>query len=41
MLEKGLIDPSALIAKEFGLEDALQAFEHAARAGVLKVLVTP
>jgi threonine dehydrogenase-like Zn-dependent dehydrogenase len=41
LLEKGQIDPSALIAKEFGLEDALQAFEHTARAGVLKVLVRP
>jgi threonine dehydrogenase-like Zn-dependent dehydrogenase len=41
LLERGQVDPSVLIAKEFGLEDALQAFEHAARAGVLKVLVTP
>jgi threonine dehydrogenase-like Zn-dependent dehydrogenase len=41
MLEKGQVDPSVLIAKEFGLEDALQAFEHAAGAGVLKVLVAP
>ena len=41
LLEKGQVDPSVLIAKEFGLEEALQAFEYAAQAGVLKVLVTP
>jgi hypothetical protein len=35
------VDPSALIAAEFKLEEALQAFERAAQAGVLKVLVTP
>jgi threonine dehydrogenase-like Zn-dependent dehydrogenase len=41
LLEKGEVDPSVLIAKEFGLDDALQAFAYAAGAGVLKVLVTP
>ncbi len=41
LLEKGQVDPSVLIAKEFGLEESLQAFEHAAGAGVLKVLVRP
>ena len=41
LMEKGEVDPRALIAAEFRLEDALQAFEHAAHPGVLKVLVTP
>jgi threonine dehydrogenase-like Zn-dependent dehydrogenase len=41
LLEKGQVDPSALITAEFGLGDALQAFEQAAQPGALKVLVTP
>jgi threonine dehydrogenase-like Zn-dependent dehydrogenase len=41
LIEKGEVDPSPLIAAEFKLGNALQAFERAAQAGVLKVLVTP
>ena len=41
LMEKGEVDPCVLIAEEFGLNEALQAFEHAAQPGVLKVLVTP
>ena len=41
LMEKGEVDPSVLIAAEFKLDEALQAFEHAAQPGVLKVLVTP
>jgi len=41
LLEKGEVDPSVLIAAEFKLEEAIEAFEHAAQPGVLKVLVAP
>ena len=41
LMEKGEVDPSVLIAAEFKLEEALEAFERAAQPGVLKVLVTP
>ncbi|MFZ5821029.1 MAG: MDR/zinc-dependent alcohol dehydrogenase-like family protein [Chloroflexota bacterium] len=41
LLEKKEVDPSVLVAAEFKLGEALQAFEHAAQPGVLKVLVTP
>ncbi|GAB4505790.1 MAG: alcohol dehydrogenase catalytic domain-containing protein [Anaerolineales bacterium] len=41
LLEKKEVDPSGLIAAEFRLEEALQAFAHAAQPGVLKVLVRP
>ena len=41
LMESGEVDPSVLIAAEFGLEDVLEAFERAAQPGVLKVLVTP
>jgi threonine dehydrogenase-like Zn-dependent dehydrogenase len=41
LMEKKAVDPSVLIAAEFKLDEALQAFEHAAKPGVLKVLVTP
>ena len=41
LMEKGQVDPRVLIAAEFRLGEALQAFEHAAQPGVLKVLVTP
>jgi hypothetical protein len=40
-MEKRQVDPDILIADEFRLEDALQAFKRAAQPGVLKVLVTP
>ena len=41
LMKMGDVDPSALIAAEFRLDEALQAFECAAQPGVLKVLVTP
>ena len=41
LMEKGEVDPSMLIAAEFRLDEALQAFERATQPGVLKVLVTP
>ena len=41
LLEEGKVDPSVLIEAEFKLGEALLAFERAAQAGVLKVLVTP
>lgn len=41
LLEKKEVDPSVLVAAEFKLGEALQAFERAAQPGVLKVLVTP
>lgn len=40
LMEKGEVDPGALIAAEFRLDEALQAFERAAQPGALKVLVT-
>jgi threonine dehydrogenase-like Zn-dependent dehydrogenase len=41
LMEKGEVDPSVLVAAEFRLGEALQAFERAGQAGVLKVLVVP
>jgi len=41
LMESRQIDPTVLIADEFKLDDALKAFEHAAKPGVLKVLVEP
>jgi threonine dehydrogenase-like Zn-dependent dehydrogenase len=41
LMEKGEVDPSALVTAEFKLDEALQAFERAAQTGVLKVLVRP
>ena len=41
LMEEGEVDPSVLIAAEFKLGEALQAFDFAAQPGVLKVLVTP
>lgn len=41
VLELGLVDVVPLIAARYRLADALAAFEHAARPGVLKVLVQP
>jgi len=41
LMETGQVDPSVLIAAEFRLDEVLQAFERAAQAGVLKVLVAP
>ncbi|MEK6754298.1 MAG: alcohol dehydrogenase catalytic domain-containing protein [Chloroflexota bacterium] len=39
LMEKREVDPTVLIADEYNLKDALQAFEKAAQPGVLKVLV--
>ena len=39
LMESRQVDPTVLIADEFKLEDALKAFEQAAKPGVLKVLV--
>lgn len=41
LMESRQVDPTVLIAAEFRLGEALKAFEHAAEAGVLKVLVEP
>ncbi|MBP6180194.1 MAG: alcohol dehydrogenase catalytic domain-containing protein, partial [Anaerolineales bacterium] len=39
LMEKREVDPSVLVMASYKLDDTLKAFEHAARAGVLKVLV--
>ena len=39
LMESRQVDPTVLIADEFKLDQALKAFEHAAEAGMLKVLV--
>ena len=39
LMEARQVDPTVLIADEFKLDEALKAFERAAEAGVLKVLV--
>jgi threonine dehydrogenase-like Zn-dependent dehydrogenase len=39
LLEKREVDPTVLIAARYGLGEAIQAFDHAAQAGTLKVLV--
>jgi len=41
LLEKREIDPSGLITAEYKLKDVIKGFDHAARTGVLKVLVEP
>ena len=41
LLEQGLVDVEPLIEARYRLSDAVQAFEHAARRGVLKVLLEP
>jgi threonine dehydrogenase-like Zn-dependent dehydrogenase len=41
LMESKQVDPTVLISDEFALKDALKAFERAAEAGVLKVLVQP
>jgi threonine dehydrogenase-like Zn-dependent dehydrogenase len=41
LLESKAVDPAVLIDAEFPLERALEAFELAAKPGVLKVLVRP
>jgi threonine dehydrogenase-like Zn-dependent dehydrogenase len=39
LLEKKEVDPTVLIAAEFGLSDGLRAFEEAEKRGMLKVVV--
>ncbi|MBE0672732.1 MAG: alcohol dehydrogenase catalytic domain-containing protein [Anaerolineales bacterium] len=39
LMEKREVDPTVLIAEEYSLKDALNAFEKAAQPGVLKVLM--
>lgn len=41
LMEQKMVDPRVLIAAEFGLSEALQAFDEAAKTGMLKVLVKP
>jgi threonine dehydrogenase-like Zn-dependent dehydrogenase len=41
LLENRAVDPTVLIAAQYKLSEALKAFEHAAQAGVLKVLLEP
>jgi threonine dehydrogenase-like Zn-dependent dehydrogenase len=41
LMESGQVDPTVLIDSEFSLKEGVKAFEHAAEAGVLKVLVQP
>ena len=39
LLAQGLVDPTPLIEARYPLDDALEAFAHAARPGALKVLL--
>jgi threonine dehydrogenase-like Zn-dependent dehydrogenase len=39
LLERREVDPTFLIAAQYRLEESVKAFEHAARPGMLKVLV--
>lgn len=41
LLERRAVDPVPLIDAEYPLEQAIEAFDHAARPGTLKVLVRP
>jgi threonine dehydrogenase-like Zn-dependent dehydrogenase len=41
LMEQKLVDPGVLVAAQFSLAQALQAFETAAGAGMLKVLIKP
>jgi threonine dehydrogenase-like Zn-dependent dehydrogenase len=41
LLEMDLVDVASLVTAEYGLQDALEAFEHAGRRDALKVLVRP
>ena len=41
LMENRLVDPTVLIAAEYGLGQALPAFDDAAKSGMLKVLVRP
>jgi len=39
LLEKKEVDPTVLVAAEFGLADCVRAFEEAEQRGMLKVVV--
>lgn len=41
LLQSGAVEVAALVEAEYPLEEALEAFEHAARPGVRKVLLRP
>jgi threonine dehydrogenase-like Zn-dependent dehydrogenase len=41
LLDRGWVDVVPLIQAEYSLDEVVQAFEHAARRGALKVLVRP
>jgi len=41
LLERGDVDPTPLIAARYPLSRAVEAMEHAARSGVMKVLLEP
>jgi len=41
LLENREVDPTVLITAEYRLEESIKAFEHAARPGVLKILLQP
>jgi threonine dehydrogenase-like Zn-dependent dehydrogenase len=39
LLEKREVDPTVLIMDQYKMTDAVKAFDHAAQAGVLKILL--
>jgi threonine dehydrogenase-like Zn-dependent dehydrogenase len=41
LLERREVDPTILISARYKLDDIVQAFDHAAQRGVLKVLISP
>jgi threonine dehydrogenase-like Zn-dependent dehydrogenase len=41
LLQQGWVDVRSLLEAEYALDDALAAFEHAARPGTLKIVVRP
>ncbi len=41
VLAAGLVDVESLIAAEYSLDDGVRALDHAAQAGMLKVLIKP
>ena len=41
LMESGAVDPSVLIAETYKLDEILEAFERAGRAGMLKILIEP
>jgi threonine dehydrogenase-like Zn-dependent dehydrogenase len=39
LLAEGLVDVASLIEARYSIDDAIEAFDHAAKPGVLKVLL--